>query len=152
MELLCGRVIDVRDDRLELADRLAPSAVLAPHLDELLGQRAAEQRGDVVPGRGAPLRPHREAVLAGALQREGDSGVVDGVLRHDVGHAGKLVRPGLEDLATGCHVVEEVLDRYLRALGTDSTEKISLKNALIFFCHLSFSSISSEQHSILFLS
>ena len=119
MELLGGRVIDVRDDRLELADRLAPAAVPvpAPHLDELLGQRAAVQRRDVVPGRGAPLRPHREAVLAGALQREGDPGVVDRVLRDDVGHAGELVRPGLENLAPGRHVVEEVLDRDLRALG-----------------------------------
>ena len=91
MELLGGRVVDVGDDGLELADRLAALVVLAPHLDELFGQRVAVQRGHVVPGRGAPLRPHRETVLAGALQREGDPGVVDRVFRDDVGHAGEFV-------------------------------------------------------------
>ena len=52
-----------------------------------------------------------------ALKREGDAGVVDGVLGDYVSHARELVRPRLEDLAAGRHVVEEVLHRDLRALG-----------------------------------
>ena len=36
-----------------------------------------------------------EPGLSVALQRERDAGVVDGVLRHDVGHARELVGAGL---------------------------------------------------------
>ena len=61
MELLRGRVVDVGDDGVELAC-FAP--FLAPNLDQLLSERGSKQRGDVVPGGGAPLRPHRQIVLA----------------------------------------------------------------------------------------
>ena len=39
-----------------------------------------------------------EPGLSMALQRERDASVVDGVLRHDVGHARELVGAGLEHL------------------------------------------------------
>ena len=121
MELLCGGVVDVGDDGLELAD--AAASGLARHLDELPGERGAVERRNVLPHGGAPLRPHRQAVLAVALEGERDARVVDGVLGDDVGHARELVRAGPEDLAPRRHVVEEVLHRDLRALGFGSRVK-----------------------------